>query len=135
VETLRSTDEGVAFVVTIDGLTIYHAGDLNWWHWEGEPDDWNAEMGASYRAQIDQLQGREIDLAFVPVDPRLGEQYAWGLTYFMRTLAVGHVIPMHFGEETAVVDRLLADTAVSPYRSKILPLTARGQVGQVISNK
>ena len=36
VETLPSTDEGVAFLVTADGQTIYHAGDLNWWHWEGE---------------------------------------------------------------------------------------------------
>jgi L-ascorbate metabolism protein UlaG (beta-lactamase superfamily) len=127
VETLRSTDEGVAFLVSIDGLTIYHAGDLNWWHWEGEPADWNAEMGAAYRAQIDKLQGREIDLAFVPVDPRLGDQYAWGLDYLMRTLSVKYAIPMHFGEETAVVDRLLADTVASPYRSKILPLTTRGE--------
>ena len=35
VETLRSTDEGVAFLVTADGQTVFHAGDLNWWHWEG----------------------------------------------------------------------------------------------------
>jgi L-ascorbate metabolism protein UlaG (beta-lactamase superfamily) len=127
VETLRSTDEGVAFLVSIDGLTIYHAGDLNWWHWEGEPADWNAEMGAAYRAQIDLLKGREIDLAFVPVDPRLGDQYVWGLNYLMRTLPVKYAIPMHFGEETAVVDRLLTDAVVSPYRSKILPLTTRGE--------
>ena len=35
VEALPSTDEGVAFLVTADGCTVYHAGDLNWWHWEG----------------------------------------------------------------------------------------------------
>ncbi len=41
IKTLRSTDEGVAFFVCCpgkDGLSepfrIYHAGDLNWWHWE-----------------------------------------------------------------------------------------------------
>ena len=39
IRTLRSTDEGVAFVVHYAGKTIYHAGDLNWWHWEGEPDE------------------------------------------------------------------------------------------------
>ena len=32
IRTLRSTDEGVAFVVHYAGKTIYHAGDLNWWH-------------------------------------------------------------------------------------------------------
>ncbi len=40
IRTLRSTDEGVAFVVHYAGKTIYHAGDLNWWHWKkGEPDE------------------------------------------------------------------------------------------------
>ena len=33
IETLKSTDEGVAYIVHSDGITIYHAGDLNWWHW------------------------------------------------------------------------------------------------------
>lgn len=33
-ETLDSTDTGVAFVVGYNGKTVYHAGDLNWWHWE-----------------------------------------------------------------------------------------------------
>ncbi len=21
----------------VENQTIYHAGDLNWWHWQGEP--------------------------------------------------------------------------------------------------
>ena len=44
VETLRSTDEGVAFVVETEGRTIYHAGDLNWGHWEEETDRYNQLM-------------------------------------------------------------------------------------------
>ena len=39
VRTLRSNDEGVAFLVRYHGKTLYHAGDLNWWHWEGEPEE------------------------------------------------------------------------------------------------
>ena len=35
IQTLKSTDAGVAFLVECEGRTIYHAGDLNWWHWEG----------------------------------------------------------------------------------------------------
>ena len=38
IKSLRSTDEGVAFLVTCEGRTIYHAGDLNWWHWEEETE-------------------------------------------------------------------------------------------------
>ena len=41
VEALPSTDEGVAFLVTAEGRTVFHAGDLNWWHWEGEDPVWN----------------------------------------------------------------------------------------------
>jgi len=74
VETLTSNDEGVAFVVEVDGLCIYHAGDLNWWHWEGEPDDYNDGMAESYKSQIALLGDRQIDLAFVAVAPRLGTQ-------------------------------------------------------------
>ena len=33
VEALPSTDEGVAFLVTAEGRTVFHAGDLNWCHW------------------------------------------------------------------------------------------------------
>ena len=33
-----STDEGGSFLVETDGLKIFHAGDLNWWHWLGDTD-------------------------------------------------------------------------------------------------
>ena len=45
IETLKSTDLGVAFIITVEGKTIYHAGDLNWWHWEGEIDSENKKIG------------------------------------------------------------------------------------------
>ena len=53
IKTLRSTDEGVAFFVSIQTsesareVHIYHAGDLNWWHWEEEGTEYNhAYVGA-----------------------------------------------------------------------------------------
>lgn len=60
-QTFRSTDEGVAFVVEIDGLRIYHAGDLNWWHWEGAPDPWNPDMARQFRLQVACLPSQPID--------------------------------------------------------------------------
>lgn len=130
VETLRSTDEGVAFLVELDGLRIYHAGDLNWWHWEGEPDAYNRDMAANYHRQIALLGRNPINLAFVPVDPRLGEQYAWGLDYLMKTANVVCAAPMHFGDEASVVERLLADSVTLSYRDRILPFTQRGQMAE-----
>jgi len=131
VEALKSNDEGVAFVVCIDGLCIYHAGDLNWWHWEGEPDDENEEMAASYKEQLSKISGRQIDIAFVPVDPRLEEQYAWGVNEFMQTVDARWVVPMHFGSDGSVVDRLLRDDASAGYRDKIISLTERGATAEI----
>lgn len=73
VEALRSTDAGVAYLVTADGKTIYHAGDLHWWHWEGEPKADNGTMAANFKAFTEPLRGRRIDLAMVPLDGRLKE--------------------------------------------------------------
>jgi len=131
VQTLASNDEGVAFIVDVDDLRIYHAGDLNWWHWEGEPDDYNEGMANSYKTQIDKLAGKPIDIAFVPVDPRLDKQYAWGIDYLMRTAEVRHAIPMHFGNKTATVGRLLEDPISQDYRERILGFTQRGEMKEI----
>ena len=52
VEALPSTDEGEAFLVTADGRTVFHAGDLNWWHWEGEDKGWNRNMEVNFKKPL-----------------------------------------------------------------------------------
>jgi len=131
VQTLASNDEGVAFIVDVDGMRIFHSGDLNWWHWEGEPDDYNEGMAVSYKSQIDQLAGKPVDLAFVPVDPRLEEQYAWGIDYLMRTADVRHAAPMHFGDDIGIIRRLLNDPISQTYRNRIMQFTSRGQMIEI----
>jgi len=131
VHTLASNDEGVAFIVDVDDMRIYHAGDLNWWHWEGEPDDYNEGMANSYKSQIEKLVGKPVDLAFVPVDPRLKKQYAWGIDYLMRTVEVRHVVPMHFASVSSIVKRLLEDDISSSYRDRIISLVNRGDMREI----
>lgn len=128
VRALESTDLGCAFLVKADGCTVFHAGDLNWWHWNGEPEEDNLRMGQRYREQIDLLKGENIDLAFVPVDPRLGEEHSlWGLDYLMKTLEPKKAVPMHFWEDYGIFDRLAADPRTQDYRDRIVPLSHRGQ--------
>lgn len=115
VSTLRSTDLGVAFLVKCDGLVVYHAGDLNWWHWEGEPEEDNAAMGDDYKKQIDLLKGEQIDLAFVPVDPRVEEQCCWGLQYFLDKVGAQLIFPMHFGKDYTIFARLAKDLTPSEF--------------------
>lgn len=127
VKTYRSTDEGVAFLVQIDGLAIYHAGDLNWWHWEGEPETYNIKMADDYKKQIDLLAGERIDLAFVPLDPRQERQYDWGVKYLLERSNVPYVVPMHFWNQPDVIDRLLVEPYMSCHANRICPLRYRGQ--------
>jgi len=122
VEVFGSTDEGVSFLVTVEGKTIFHAGDLNWWHWKGEPDQDNLAMAEAYKKQIARLAGRHIDIAFIPVDPRLEEYYHLGLRYFLEEVGSRHVFPMHFWENYSVFDSLKKDLP-DKHRQSVIEIT------------
>lgn len=128
IRTLRSTDEGVAFLVQYGGYTLYHAGDLNWWHWETEGDNFNTMMRRNYQYEINKLHGMKIDAAFLPVDPRQGEQYNWGLDCFMKRVDVRAVFPMHFWDNYGIFDRLMLEESTKEYADKIYRISKEGQV-------
>ena len=111
IQTFKSTDEGVAFLVTTpQGMRIYHAGDLNWWHWKGESETYNQDMAMKYQHEIDLLTKSShgvIDLAFVPVDPRLEEYAVYGLEYLKKEIVLKYVIPMHFWERYDELEKML----------------------------
>lgn len=121
VETLESTDEGVAFLVSLAGKTVFHAGDLNDWVWDGEPESGNAAMTARFRKEIDRLAGRRIDAAFIVLDPRQEADFYRGLDYFMRRTDAARVYPMHFWHDPSVFERLRALPCSEPYRDRIAP--------------
>lgn len=127
VSTLRSNDEGVAFLIKYRDRTFYHSGDLNWWHWEGEPEAYNTGMRRSYQSEINKLQKEKIDVAFVPVDPRLGEQYCWGLDCFMKRTNTLKVFPMHFWGMYDIFDRLFLEKCTEDYRDRIVRIEQEGQ--------
>ena len=126
VETLPSTDEGVAFLVTADGRTIFHAGDLNWWHWEGEPDPWNPDMERNFKAYAEPLRNRRIDLAMLPLDPRLGEAGFWGPRYLLELAGIRRFLPMHQWKAYDFTDAFLK--AYPQFADRTIPITGPGQV-------
>lgn len=101
VRTLKSTDEGVAFVMQVEDKTIYYAGDLNNWHWEGESEAYNRRMESDYHTELKLLPAR-LDLAFVPVDPRLGQFYSLGAKDLATGVKVKTLVPMHFWKDSSV---------------------------------
>ncbi|MDE5907816.1 MAG: MBL fold metallo-hydrolase [Lachnospiraceae bacterium] len=119
VETLRSTDQGVAFLVSIEGFSIYHAGDLNHWYWEEEPEDWNKQMERAYRKEIDGIAGKEFDIAFVVLDPRLGAGSFLGMDYFLQKVSAKNVFPMHMWDDYEVIGRYRKTCIGQKYSDKI----------------
>lgn len=123
IKTLRSTDLGTAFLIQMEGVTIYHGGDLNWWHWTGESEEYNQEMSRNYRKEIDSLENPIIDLAFVPLDGRLEETYFWGLDYFMNHTRTKRVVPIHFRDDYSVFDRLEENPSAKGYLDRVQRLS------------
>ncbi len=119
IKTLLSNDEGLAFLVKAEGKTIYHAGDLNWWHWNGESDEFNEDIRQSYCGETDRLKGEAIDAAFVPVDPRLEDKYCWAADYFMEQVGAAALFPMHFWRHFSVCGKLVE----KPYGEKVMKIT------------
>lgn len=109
IDTLKSTDLGVAYLVSYKGCKIYHAGDLNRWVWKGETEEWNQEMAGKYSQQLEELQtqlGEErISIAFLPVDPRQEEEAFGGICEFLKKISVDMVFPMHLWERYEIVER------------------------------
>lgn len=135
--TFRSTDLGVAFLIEDGDTLIYHAGDLNDWFWEGEPDSFNQQMTANYRQQIDllaqKLNCRKLDAAFVVLDPRQESAYDRGLCHFLEKIPVRNVYPMHYWDNPGIIETFLHDHP--EYHSQIQRTEShsalRGKEGQL----
>ena len=119
--TWRSTDQGVAFLIRDGEEIFYHAGDLNDWVWEGEADSWNRQMTGNYRKQIDlmaeELQGRPLSAAFIVLDPRQGKYYDRGMLYFLKKIKGNCIYTMHYWKKPQIIRKFLQE--YPQYRDRI----------------
>ena len=97
VKAFDSTDLGVSFLVDIQGVHVFHAGDLNFWHWREESTVKEIEEADdAFRQAVEPIAREKIDLAFFPVDARQGLMYDAGANYFIMCVKPRLLIPMHF---------------------------------------
>ena len=96
VSTYDSTDVGVSFLVKLpSGKKIFHAGDFNWWHWDDDTPE-NIELAdKAFRRQMKRLDGMDADIAFFPVDGRLGSSQEMGAIEFVSRTVVKSFVAMH----------------------------------------
>ncbi|MEX1308186.1 MAG: MBL fold metallo-hydrolase [Eubacteriales bacterium] len=99
VKAFGSTDIGISFLVKAEGKTFFHAGDLNFWHWEKEADDaFISKAEKDFMRVLSTLEdeGERIDVMFFPCDYRMGENGDRGAQRMIETLAPSVFVPMHF---------------------------------------
>jgi len=95
VNTIKSTDAGVAFLVEADGIVVYHPGDHV---------NKTSEIAKDFKSEIDYLAGlkKKVDIAYLPVAgcgfPDL-ESVKTGNYYVVRTLKPEISFSMHAGME------------------------------------
>lgn len=108
-QTFGSTDRGISLLFTIQGVSFFHAGDLNAWAWPNASKAEQAREEADYRRWLEKISAYPIDIGFGVVDPRLGENAMIGGALFLEKLHPQIFIPMHFreGVETPVHFRTL----------------------------
>ena len=127
IRTITSTDMGVAFLIRYDGKCVYHAGDLNDWQWKGESEGWNRDMHNRYLKQMEKLRDEEIDLAFVPLDPRLEEYAPCGLNTLLRTAHVKRVLPMHMWDKYGIGGWWKREGGAPEFADRLLEIEREGQ--------
>lgn len=94
-----STDSGVSFVIDVGGCRLFHAGDLNNW----QPSQPGAGVGdnraeAMYLGELKDVckVADRVDVAFFPVDARIGSGYMRGPRQFLERVHTSLFVPMHF---------------------------------------
>ena len=127
-----STDLGVSFAVKAEGMKLFHAGDLNCWHWHG---DWSDKEEADARHMFDRALIRlkpylkDLDVAFFPVDPRMKGPYDDGAREFIRRFSPKKLIPMHCQNDYHAADGLRE--FAKGYGTNVITYSARGELIEV----
>lgn len=127
IEAFGSTDVGVSFLIDLQGVRLFHAGDLNNWHWseESTPQEIHKAEG-DFLAEVKCLEQTApiIDTVMFPVDNRMGKDYMKGAEQFVKRIKTGIFAPMHFSEyEGGNAFRTFAESA----GCRFLTITQRGE--------
>ncbi len=130
VKAFGSTDAGVSYLVTLDGVKFFHAGDLNFWHWREVSTVREIELAdEDFRQEVEKIIGEEIDWCFFPVDPRMGMHFDAGANYFIMSVKPRVLSPMHFWERGDIINEYARRSRTR--ETEIVPLTVQGQMASL----
>lgn len=91
-----STDAGGSFWLKIGDARIFHAGDLNWWHWLGDTEENNREAKGFMETEFARAAGMDVDVLMFPIDNRLEAAQEWGIIEFLKVVKMPKLlVAMH----------------------------------------
>ncbi len=92
-----TSDRGISLMVTLDGLKIFYAGELNLWHWREESTlSEIQEAERAFEKAMAPIEKQHVDLAMFPLDPRMGGLFDAGANHFIMSVKPRLFIPMQF---------------------------------------
>ena len=120
--TIRSTDAGVGFLIKVDGLVIFHAGDHA--HWGGS-------MMEPFAQEIDYLAQceKEFDIVFLAI--AAGRENMWesitkGVFYVIETLQPQVMIPMHAGGNEQLYKEFAQEAEKKKFKTNVHYAKSKG---------
>ncbi len=130
VHAFGSTDLGISALVEIGGLRVFHAGDLNWWHWREESTPREIEQSeTAFKREMEPIiaeaKKAPFDIAFFPVDPRQRTFFDAGANYFILSVKPRVFVPMHTMGRGEVANDFARRT--QQRGTKVVALVNRGQ--------
>lgn len=132
IDAFGSTDLGVSFRIKADNKMIFHAGDLNNWHWNEESTEEEIKDAENfYLKELNHLAESTpfLDVAMFPVDPRLGKDYMKGADQLLKKIPTSLFIPMHF--DVAYEKAAAIESIAEKYKTKVFIPLHRGDVVEI----
>lgn len=96
IKAFGSTDVGISFLIETEGRRIFHAGDLNNWHWKDESTPQEvAEAEGNYLKELDIIakETSVMDLVHVPGRSSFGYRFHEGRPAIYRSYKNKRICP------------------------------------------
>lgn len=99
VTTFPDGGEGLAYLISHEGINIFHAGSYNLRILAKDSDEEVKEKKRDFENILDLIASQNIDIAIFPLEPKLKENYDLGFKSFADKLQPSIILPMAFKDD------------------------------------
>ena len=85
-----------------------------------------------YRSQIKRIAGKNINIAFVPMDSRQKEHQFVGFDYFLKNTTAEYVFPMHMWQDYSGIQRYMRTLPERKLEERVVEISHENQVFDIL---